>query len=65
MKQFGSFDLVLSNLPRADRTVKELKHHNKHFIIHISIEAELNKFKKRRKEKSIDYINIYIQMKIL
>lgn len=44
MKDHGSFDLVISNLPRADRTVKELRHHNKYFVIHMSYKAEIEKF---------------------
>ena len=48
MDSFGDFDLVLSNLPRADRTVKELRHNNKYFIIHMSYKAELKEFSKKR-----------------
>lgn len=66
MKKFGEFDLVLSNLPRADRTVKELNHINKYFVIHISIEAEINNFKKRRREKKLKlYKYLYSNEKII
>lgn len=53
MKEFGKFDLIISNLPRADRTVKELNHPNKYFIIHMSYKAELEKFSKRRASKKL------------
>jgi glycosyltransferase involved in cell wall biosynthesis len=53
MKQYGNFDLVISNLPRADRVVKLLKHPNKYFVIHMSYKAELEKFKASRAEKKL------------
>jgi len=53
MKEFGKFDLVLSNLPRADRVVKLLNHPNKYFIIHMSYKAELKKFKSSRAQKKL------------
>jgi len=45
MKQFGEFDIVFSNLPRADRVVKLLNHSSKYFIIHTSYRTEIDKFK--------------------
>ncbi|QOR62334.1 glycosyltransferase [Sulfurovum sp. ST-21] len=53
MKKIGKFDLVISNLPRADRVVKLLAHHNKYFVIHISYKAELEKFSKKRARKKL------------
>jgi len=53
MKKYGSFDLVISNLPRADRVVKRLKHPNKYFVIHMSYKAELEKFKASRAKKKL------------
>lgn len=53
MKLFGEFDLVISNLPRSDRTVKELNHHNKYFIIHMSYKAEIEAFSKKLANKKI------------
>lgn len=51
MKLFGDFDLVISNLPRSDRTVKELKHNNKYFVIHTSYKAEIEAFSKKLANK--------------
>lgn len=66
MQKFGTFDLVLSNLPRADRTVKELQHSNKYFIIHISIQEEINKFKpKKAMKKSRLYKYLYTNENII
>jgi len=59
MKEFGKFDLVLSNLPRADRVVKLLSHPNKYFVIHTSYKGELANFSKARfqkKQKLYQYI---------
>lgn len=53
MELFGTFDLVLSNLPRADRVVKELTHSNKYFVIHMSYKAELKLFSRRRASKKL------------
>jgi len=53
MKQFGKFDIVISNLPRADRVVKFLKHPNKYFVIHMSYKAELKKFSEKRASKKL------------
>ena len=53
MKVFGNFDLVISNLPRADRTVKELNHNNKYFVIHTSYKAEVKTFPKKLANKKI------------
>jgi glycosyltransferase involved in cell wall biosynthesis len=53
MKQYGAFDRVISNLPRADRTVKELNHPNKYFVIHTSYKKELEKFTKRKSTKKL------------
>ena len=53
MKKIGKFDLVISNLPRTDRVVKLLEHHNKYFVIHISYKAELKKFSKKRAKKKL------------
>jgi len=53
MNQFGKFDIILSNLPRADRVVKELKHPHKYFIIHISYKAELQKFSTFRAKRKL------------
>lgn len=63
MKEFGKFDLVISNLPRADRTVKELNHHNKYFVIHTSYSQEilnLNKTKKYRRAIKKDKLYRYL-----
>jgi len=60
MKQYGKFDLVVSNLPRADRVVKLINHPNKYFVIHISYKAELKKFSKSRAYKKLKlYKNLY------
>jgi len=53
MNEFGTFDTVISNLPRADRIVKQLNHPNKYFVIHMSYKAELEKFKKRRAKRKL------------
>ncbi len=53
MKQFGQFDIVLSNLPRADRVVKYLNHSSKYFVIHMSYKAEIHKFKPSRAKKKL------------
>jgi glycosyltransferase involved in cell wall biosynthesis len=53
MSQFGDFDLVISNLPRADRVVKLLKHPNKYFVIHTSYKTELNNMNQKRANKKL------------
>lgn len=53
MEEFGDFDLVISNLPRADRVVKELNHNNKYFVIHTSYKVELEKFSTIRASKKL------------
>jgi len=53
MQTYGSFDMVISNLPRADRVVKQLKHSRKYFVIHMSYRAELEKFKASRAKKKL------------
>ncbi len=60
MDNFGKFDLVISNLPRADRVVKFLKNENKYFVIHISYKAELQKFNTTKAEKKLKlYRDLY------
>ena len=60
MKQYGEFDIVLSNLPRADRVVKLLNHSSKYFVIHTSYKAEVHKFKSLRAKKKLKlYREIY------
>ncbi len=60
MKQLGEFDIVFSNLPRADRVVKLLNHSNKYFVIHTSYRTEIDKFKLfRAKNKLKLYREIY------
>ena len=51
MQKYGEFDIVISNLPRADRVVKRLEHPNKYFVIHTSYKTELEKFANRRGQK--------------
>ena len=51
MQKHGGFDVVISNLPRADRVVKMLDHPNKYFVIHTSYKTELEKFANRRGQK--------------
>ena len=51
MNEYGGFDLVISNLPRADRVVKLLDHPNKYFVIHTSYKTELEKFAHKRSSK--------------
>jgi glycosyltransferase involved in cell wall biosynthesis len=53
MKDYGKFDIVISNLPRADRVVKLLNHPNKYFVIHMSYKAEIDKFKALRAKKKL------------
>ncbi len=53
MKKFGRFDAVISNLPRADRAVKQLNHTNKFFVIHTSCKTEIEKLKKRRAKRKL------------
>jgi len=60
MNKYGGFDLVISNLPRADRVVKLLDHPNKYFVIHTSYKTELEKFAiKRSSKKSKLYRYLY------
>ncbi|GIU00852.1 hypothetical protein TSL6_13580 [Sulfurovum sp. TSL6] len=60
MKQFGEFDIVFSNLPRADRAVKLLNHSNKYFVIHTSYRTEIDKFKSLRANNKLKlYREIY------
>jgi len=66
MEMFGEFDLVMSNLPRADRVVKLLDHPNKYFVIHTSYKTELEKFAARRSEKKEKlYRYLYTDEKII
>jgi len=66
MKEFGKFDIIISNLPRADRVVKLLSHQNKYFVIHISYKAELEKFRKKRAKKKLKlYRFLYKDEKII
>lgn len=66
MKKYGNFDLILSNLPRADRVVKELKHCNKVFVIHMSYKAELEKFSNRVASKKLKlYKYLYENEKLI
>ena len=51
MNEYGTFDLVISNLPRADRVVKMLDHPNKYYVIHTSYKTELEKFANKRSGK--------------
>ncbi len=53
MEKIGKFDLIISNLPRADRVVKYLDHENKYFVIHMSYKTELEKFTKKRAKKKL------------
>jgi len=53
MKQFGEFDIVFSNLPRADRVVKLLNHSNKYFVIHTSYRTEIDKFGSLRSKRKL------------
>lgn len=60
MNKYGSFDLVISNLPRADRVVKRLDHPNKYFVIHTSYKTELEKFSAGRSKKKLKlYKSLY------
>ena len=60
MNKYGSFDLVISNLPRADRVVKRLNHPNKYFVIHTSYKTELEKFSAGRSKKKLKlYKSLY------
>jgi len=60
MNEYGGFDLLISNLPRADRVVKLLDHPNKYFVIHTSYKTELEKFAiKRSGKKSKLYRYLY------
>jgi glycosyltransferase involved in cell wall biosynthesis len=66
MQQYGGFDVVISNLPRADRVVKLLNHPNKYFVIHTSYKTELEKFASRRgQKKSKLYQYLYANEKII
>ena len=67
MKEYGEFDLVISNLPRADRVVKLLEHSNKYFVIHTSYKTELEKISNGRREdkKSRLYQYLYKEEKII
>ncbi len=53
MKGFGEFNVIFSNLPRADRVVKLLNHPKKYFVIHTSYKAELKNFKPKRARKKL------------
>ncbi len=53
MKQHGKFDIVLSNLPRADRVVKYLNHASRYFVIHTSYKEEIHNFKPSRAKKKL------------
>jgi glycosyltransferase involved in cell wall biosynthesis len=66
MDQFGKFDIVLSNLPRADRVVKLLKNQDKYFVIHISYKAELEKFSPFRAKRKLKlYKYLYRNEKVI
>jgi len=60
MKELGEFDIVFSNLPRADRVVKCLNHANKYFVIHTSYKTEIHKCKPSRAKRKLKlYRTIY------
>jgi glycosyltransferase involved in cell wall biosynthesis len=66
MKQYGKFDLVISNLPRADRVVKLINHPNKYFVIHTSYKTELLSMKKSRANKKLKlYQYLYKDEKLI
>ena len=66
MQTYGSFDMVISNLPRADRVVKHIKHLNKYFVIHTAYQTELNNFSPTRsKEKRKGYQYLYRDEKLI
>jgi glycosyltransferase involved in cell wall biosynthesis/polysaccharide pyruvyl transferase WcaK-like protein len=66
MQKYGGFDIVISNLPRADRVVKLIDHPNKYFVIHTSYKTELEKFANRRgQKKSKLYQYLYANEKII
>jgi glycosyltransferase involved in cell wall biosynthesis/polysaccharide pyruvyl transferase WcaK-like protein len=66
MKEIGTFDLVISNLPRADKAVKHLKHPNKYFVIHTSYKTELEKLKRTRaNRKRKQFRQLYEDEKII
>jgi len=66
MDKFGKFDMILSNLPRADRVVKRLKYSKKYFVIHTSYKAELEKFNWVRAVKKLKlYRYLYQDEKII
>jgi len=66
MQKYGGFDIVISNLPRADRVVKLIDHPNKYYVIHTSYKTELEKFENRRgQKKSKLYQYLYANEKII
>jgi len=66
MQEYGGFDIIISNLPRADRVVKLLNHPNKYYVIHTSYKTELEKFANRRgQKKSRLYQYLYANEKII
>jgi len=66
MQDYGGFDIIISNLPRADRVVKLLNHPNKYYVIHTSYKTELEKFANRRgQKKSRLYQYLYANEKII
>ncbi len=66
MSKFGKFDAIISNLPRADRVVKQLSHPNKFFVIHMSYKAEIDRFSTKRAIKKLKlYRYLYNNEKII
>jgi len=65
-KNLNKVDIIISNLPRADRVVSLLKEQKTYFVIHMSYKAELEKFSSRRAKKKLSlYRRIYQDKNII